>query len=65
VEVPHCILYEIITFLLESLLNDLKAVIAIALLFATFAFSIIILRNFGRGLKDARTHLSRFSAYLR
>ncbi|KIK05607.1 hypothetical protein K443DRAFT_91111 [Laccaria amethystina LaAM-08-1] len=35
------------------------SVIAIALLFATFAFSIIILRNFGRGLKDA---LARKSA---
>lgn len=31
------------------------SVIAIALLFATFVFSIIILRNFGRGLKDALT----------
>ncbi|EDR16071.1 uncharacterized protein LACBIDRAFT_228346, partial [Laccaria bicolor S238N-H82] len=41
------------------------SVIAIALLFATFVFSIIILRNFGQGLKDARTHPSRLSAYLR
>ena len=52
-------------YLLEPSLNDLKAVIAIALLFATFVFSIIILRNFGRGLKDARTHLFRFLACLR
>lgn len=31
------------------------SVIAIALLFATFVYSIIVLRNFGRGLKDALT----------
>ncbi|KIM48406.1 hypothetical protein M413DRAFT_230767 [Hebeloma cylindrosporum] len=31
------------------------SVIAIALLIATFAYSIIVLRNFGRGLKDALT----------
>ncbi|KDR84785.1 hypothetical protein GALMADRAFT_289380 [Galerina marginata CBS 339.88] len=31
------------------------SVIAIALLFATFVYSVIVLRNFGRGLKDALT----------
>ncbi|KAF9480473.1 hypothetical protein BDN70DRAFT_979378 [Pholiota conissans] len=31
------------------------SVIAIVLLFATFVYSIIVLRNFGRGLKDALT----------
>lgn len=32
------------------------AVIAIALLFLTFIYSVIVLRNFGRGLKDARKY---------
>ncbi|KAF8203261.1 hypothetical protein BJ912DRAFT_943417 [Pholiota molesta] len=31
------------------------SVIAIVLLFATFAYSVVVLRNFGRGLKDALT----------
>ena len=37
------------------------SVIAIALLIATFVFSIIILRNFGRGLRDAFTRKAAMS----
>lgn len=33
--------------------NSAAAVIAIVLLFATFVYSVLVLRNFGRGLKDA------------
>ncbi|KAF8649790.1 hypothetical protein AX16_005556 [Volvariella volvacea WC 439] len=41
------------------------SVLAIALLFATFTFSIIVMRNFGRGLKDALTRkkLSQHTRY--
>lgn len=40
--------------LLSFFTDVLLAVIAIALLFLTFVYSVLVLRNFGRGLKDAR-----------
>lgn len=38
---------------LPDLTNCHEAVIALILLFATFVYSVLVLRNFGRGLKDA------------
>ena len=59
--VQYKLVWKSLTVFCESLLTHIlafsnilfSAVIAIALLFATFVYSVIVLRNFGRGLKDA------------
>lgn len=57
-------IYKLIKVLLYSKTDQYRlvwksltifSVIAIVLLFATFVYSVIVLRNFNRGLKDALT----------